>query len=569
MFAQRGRRWLVPVTMGVLACGGDSGSEPDPDPDPKVVATLQITAPNTELVPGQGVDLTVVARDAGGATVANPQIAWSTSASTIATVSGTGRVTAQGPGDARITATSGSASASVDFTVGEGRFIGNSGGTLIALDGAVRLVVPGGAVSTGTAFTAEVAATAPNAPRLIPGTAITINPSGTVFAAPATLQIRFPEGLGADVVIPRLRLARLVGGMWVESVPLPVDMTTRMAGAEIQQAGTWAVMEQPESLRGLAQVLGFEIGSEVNAQELRTDAPFRQNLAEHFNSVTPGNPMKFGPIHPAPNTYNFTDADLVVDFATTWGMEVHGHVLLWHSQQPGWVSTLQTRTEMLAALKSHIETVVGRYKGRLKTWDVANEMIADNGTGMRQTFWTTVIGPDVVDSAFVWANRVDPEARLFLNEYGAEGPNAKSDSLFALAKRLKAAGIPIHGVGFQAHFGTNFNAPSRAQMLANFQRFADEGFQIRVTELDVRIPNGADHLAQQATIYGNTIGACLDLPLCGTLTVWGHSDRYSWIPNFAPGFGRATPFDDALQPKPAYFALRDALAGAAPRPSRY
>ncbi len=328
MFARRGRRWLVPVTMGVLACGGDSGSEPDPpDPDP-TVATLQITAPNTSLVPGQGVDLVVVAKDAQGGTVTNPSINWTSSANAIATVSSTGRVSAQGPGDARITATSGSASASVDFTVGEGRFIGNSGGTLIALNGAVRLAVPGGAVATGTAFTAEVADNVPAAPRLVPGTAITILPSNTTFAAPAVLQIRYPDNLGADVVIPRLRLARLVGGTWVESVPLAVDMTTRMAGAEIQQAGTWAVMEQPESLRGLAQKFGFEIGTEVNAQELRTDAAFRQNLAEHFNSVTPGNPMKFGPIHPAPATYNFTDADLIVDFAEDWGMNVHGHVLV-------------------------------------------------------------------------------------------------------------------------------------------------------------------------------------------------------------------------------------------------
>ncbi len=221
---------------------------------------------------------------------------------------------------------------------------------------------------------------------------------------------------------------------------------------------------------------------------------------------------------------------------------------------------------MLAALKSHIETVVGRYRGRLKTWDVANEMIAVDGTGMRQSFWTTVIGPDVVDSAFVWANRVDPDAKLFLNDFNVEGLNPKSDSLFALAKRLKAAGIPIHGVGFQGHFRTDGGAPSRAQMQANFQRFAAEGFIVRVTELDVRMPDGADHLTQQATIFGNTIGACLDTATCGTVTIWGHTDRYSWIPGTFPGYGRAHPWNDALQPKPAYFALRDALAAAAPRP---
>ena len=545
MFDRVARHLLVALTLTALSCG-DSPSSPTPSPPPAVAASLELTLATTSLVPGQAETPQVIARDAQGGTITNAQIAWTSSATTVATVAATGRVTGVGVGTARITATSGSATATVDVTVGEGGYIGTNGGTLTGLGGRVRLVVPGAAVAAGTAMTVEVAENVPDAARLIPGTAIRLGPTATGFAIPATLRLRYPEGLESDVVIPRLRVARLVGAVWLEIDPLPVDQDGHMAGAAILQAGTYAVMKPPESLRGLAQQLGFEIGSEVNAQELRTDAGFRQNLAEHFSSVTPGNPMKFGPIHPQPNSYAFTDADVIVDFAEDWGMSVHGHVLLWHSQQPAWVSAGATRQSLLNALKSHIETVVGRYKGRVKTWDVANEVITDNGTGLRPTFWTTVAGPDVIDSAFVWTNRVDPEARLYLNEYNAEWINTKSDSLFALAKRLKAAGVPIHGVGFQAHFNTDIFSPSRAQMEANLDRFVAEGFAVRITELDVRMPNGVDHLLQQATVFRNTIEACLDSLACGTLTTWGSTDRYSWIPNFAPGYGRAHPFDDML-----------------------
>jgi endo-1,4-beta-xylanase len=555
--------FLCLVVSAVASCGDSTSSPQDPSP-PSRVASIDVTPLAAALVPGQSHDLESVARDSVGGTIGAAQISWSSSSVAVATVTGSGRVTAVAPGTASITASSGGVTASTDVTVGEGGFVGVGGGIVSALGGNVRLEVRPGGVTTGTAFTVGAASDVPGHDRLIAGTAVTVGPASVTFGTPAALRLRYPNGLGAGVVIPRLRLARLVDGAWQEIAPLPVDRDGRLAAGEILASGTYAVLTPPESLRGLAQLVGFEIASEVNPLELRTDPDFRQNLAEHFGSVTPGNPMKFGPIHPQPGTYNFADADLVVDFAESWGMAVHGHVLLWHSQQPAWLMAgSPTRTSLLAALEDHIETVVGRYRGRLRTWDVANEMIADDGSGLRPTFWTTIVGPDVVDSAFVWAHRADPDAKLYLNEYGAEWIQPKADSLLALAKRLKAAGIPIHGVGFQGHYGTNYYAPSRAEIEANLARFVDEGFDVRITEIDVRLPNGEDGLGAQATIFRDNIEACLTSPGCNALTVWGSSDRYSWIPNHAPGFGRAHPFDDALNPKPAYWALRDALAGAA------
>jgi len=158
----------------------------------------------------------------------------------------------------------------------------------------------------------------------------------------------------------------------------------------------------------------------------------------------------------------------------------------------------------------------------------------------------------------VWARRTDPNARLFLNDYSVETVNRKSDSLYALVVRLKASGIPIDGVGLQGHF--TLPGPNTAQLTANLTRFAAAGFDIRYTELDVRLVDGTDNLAAQGSVYGATIDACLAQPRCKALTTWGFTDRYSWIPGAFPGFGRALLFDQFFAPKPAYRALQDALA---------
>ncbi len=548
---------LALLSAFLLACGG---SPSDPNPPAPSVAVIEIGA-SGDLVPGQSQTLQVVARGANGNVIANPTIVWMSTNTNVATVAGIGVVTAVGPGTAEIKGAAGTVSATISISVVEGGYVGAAGGTVTALGGRVRLTIPAGALQAGTAITVKETATVPTGARLIPATAVTLEPAGISFNVPATLRLRYPAGLGSAVVIPRLRLARADGGTWQEFLPVPVDTTARLAGSAVTATGTYAVFAPAESLRGLAQMRNFVIGSEVNPQELRTDPAFAQNLAEHFSSLTPGNPMKFGPIHPNPTTYAFADADLIVDFAESWGMEIHGHVLLWHMQQPAWLTVgTPTRQSLLSALKSHIETVVGRYRGRLRTWDVANEMIATDGSGMRPSFWTTIIGPDVVDSAFVWAHRVDPDAKLYLNDFNVEFINAKSDSLLALAKRLKAAGIPIHGIGLQAHFttGPTFTFQPIAN---NIARFEAEGFDVRFTELDVRMPDGMDHLQNQAAQFGAVVEACLIRPRCDTVTVWGHTDRYSWIPAAFPGFGRAHPFDSQLMPKPAFWAIRNLLAG--------
>jgi endo-1,4-beta-xylanase len=301
------------------------------------------------------------------------------------------------------------------------------------------------------------------------------------------------------------------------------------------------------------------MGAAVDLDPLLMDPDYRETLEAQYGSITPENAMKFGIIHPALDGFDFEAADAIMAFAASRSMAVHGHTLLWHEQQPAWLQEgAPTREFLMAELESHVATVVGRYANAVASWDVANEVIAPDGGGLRETFWTSGGGADVVDSAFVWARRADPDAELFLNDTAVETIGPKSDALLALAVRLRDAGVPIDGVGFQAHL--TVPGPSREELQANMARFAAAGFDIRITELDVRIPDGTDLLAEQAEVYADVIGACLAEPRCRGVTTWGFTDRYSWIPGFYPGFGRALPFDSAYVPKPAYEAMARSLA---------
>jgi endo-1,4-beta-xylanase len=532
---------------------GCSGSEPTaPINQTPTVASITLSLTQVSLVPGQPQAVQATAKDAGGAVIASAPITWTSASNSIATVASDGRITAVGVGNTTVTAKAGSAEVNVAVTVTDGAYVTSNGGSFTLLGGKVQLDIPANAVATPTFLTARVEGAPPANSRLLAGTGVVIEPAVS-FSAIVRIRLAYSTPLGADVVEPQLRVGRFVTDAWRESPVIFVDRTNRRVSGLFAATGTFAVFVPQPSLRSYAQQRGLDIGAAVDIPEMQ-DTAFMRVLTAEFNSLTPGNAMKFGPIHPQPTTYSFANADTIVGLAVQNGMKIHGHVLVWHNQQPAWITAAtQTRATLLAALKDHIETVVGRYAGKISTWDVANEVIADDGTGFRKTFWMNVIGPDVLDSAFTWAHRRDPAAKLFLNDYNVEGVNRKSDSLFAVATRLKAAGIPIDGVGLQAHF--QLGAPTLAQMQANIARFANAGFDVRFTELDVRLADGTDGLAGQATIYANTLTACRAQPRCRALTVWGVTDKWSWIPGTFPGFGRALPFDASYAPKPAYNSL--------------
>ncbi|WP_229070397.1 endo-1,4-beta-xylanase [Actinoplanes sp. DH11] len=295
------------------------------------------------------------------------------------------------------------------------------------------------------------------------------------------------------------------------------------------------------------------------------DRKYRQVLAREFSSASPENQMKWEFIHPERHRYNFGPADAIVAFARRHGQVVRGHTLLWHSQNPAWLEEgTFTKAELRRILKEHIFTVVGRYRGKIQQWDVANEIFNENGEYRQENIFIRELGPGIVADAFRWAHQADPRAQLFLNDYGVEWPGVKVDAYHALASELLAARVPLHGFASQAHLSMRYGAPD--QLAAVLQRFDDLGLHTAITELDVRmdLPVTDEKLATQAVYYRTALDACLAVDGCNSFTIWGFTDKYSWVPVFFPAEGAATVMWDDFSRKPAYHTLRDTLA-AAPR----
>lgn len=319
----------------------------------------------------------------------------------------------------------------------------------------------------------------------------------------------------------------------------------------------------PTTVRAAAQASGRYFGTATDTPEL-SDAPYLAGLTGgEFGMLTPGNAMKWQFTEPSPGTFDFAAADTNVRTARQAGMRVRGHTLVWHSQLPGWVSALPSG-QVRAAMLQHVTTEATHFKGQVYAWDVVNEPFNENGTFRSSPFFVAM-GSSYIADALRAARAADPAAKLYINDYNVEGINAKSDALYALAKSLKASGVPLDGIGVQAHLSTKYGVPSGMQK--NLQRFADLGLDVAVTELDVRIPLPADatKLATQVSMYRSVVSACVAVARCVGITVWDWTDRYSWIPVFVPGEDLALPWDRDLKPKPAvYSALLTAFAAAAP-----
>ena len=290
------------------------------------------------------------------------------------------------------------------------------------------------------------------------------------------------------------------------------------------------------------------------------DTRYRDAFVQRFNSMTPENELKFAGIEPQEGVFEFAVADRMVDFAQQNGKEVRGHTLIWDGSNPSWLWTQTwTRDQAIAILERHVRTVVSRYAGRIKTWDVVNEPLNDDGS-LRQTLFAYYIGPDYIEIALRAAREADPNAKLVINDFNVERTNAKSDALLALAKDLKARGVPLDGVGMQAHVYGAWQA-AEADLRSNMERFGAAGLDVELTEMDVRL---SDLLpgSTQADVFGRYARVCRQVAACKKLTVWGVDDGNSWL-----GLAQAPLLLDAsFAPKPAYTAVSDELAlSAGPR----
>ncbi|KAJ3035980.1 hypothetical protein HDV00_003274 [Rhizophlyctis rosea] len=347
------------------------------------------------------------------------------------------------------------------------------------------------------------------------------------------------------------------------------------AALAVLAASSVNAASQPAPLKDLAAKHGIYVGTALSTGYLN-DAKWTAIFDREFNMVTPENDMKWEVTEPQPAVFNFTNSDIIVANAKKIGAHVRGHTFVWHSQLANWVtSKTYTKEEMEAIIVRHIRGEAGYYHGQLAQWDVVNELIDDSAAAnYRQD---PIYGfnydnsTDFIELAFRTAHEVDPTAKLFINDYNMEGEAPqKSDATYNLIKKLKAKGVPIHGLGAQAHMIVG-QVPST--MEATFKKFASLGVDVAITELDIRMdqPFTDDKLAQQGKDYEAVFRACLavnaaKLPgKCLGVTLWGISDNYSWIPGVFSTQGSALAWDENYQPKPAYDGIVRALTTNPPK----
>jgi len=230
---------------------------------------------------------------------------------------------------------------------------------------------------------------------------------------------------------------------------------------------------------GAALNLGQVMGREAGADSL---------LNLHFNSISPENGLKWGPVHPQECEYNFEFGDAYVALGERIGAFTIGHALVWHQQTPAWVFQDEagqplSSDALIARMEEHISTVVGRYKGKIDGWDVVNEAFEDDGT-WRKTHWYNTTGKEFIKAAFRKANEADPDVELYYNDYNVWIPE-KRKAILALAKELRAEGIRIDGIGMQGHY--RLNSPSLDQIEQAIVDIHAAGLQVHVTELDVDV----------------------------------------------------------------------------------
>jgi endo-1,4-beta-xylanase len=323
----------------------------------------------------------------------------------------------------------------------------------------------------------------------------------------------------------------------------------------------------------------FLFGVAVNMQQVNGVNPTESELiAKEFNSIVAENCMKPQPIHPEENRYEWIDADKVVAFGEKNKQAVTGHCLIWHSQIGKWFFVDDKGNDvspdiLKERMRKHINTIVGRYKGRIKGWDVVNEAFEDNGSYRNSKFYS-ILGKDFIRYAFQFAHEADPNAELYYNDYNVETP-AKCDAIVKLVKELKTAGVRIDAVGSQAHM--HMDSPTLDATEASFKKLKAAGVKILITEWDISIlpsPYSGANISTNFTYsremdpYREAVPdsvqqkwnrRVLDMfglflkynDVVDRVTVWGLNDAVSWLNNFPIRGRKDYPllFDRNNQPK--------------------
>lgn len=319
----------------------------------------------------------------------------------------------------------------------------------------------------------------------------------------------------------------------------------------------------------------FPVGAAVGIKNLSGNEAAL--IKKQFNSITAENAMKMGSLQPREGQFYWKDADSIVNFAVKNGIKIRGHNLCWHEQTPNWIFTGKDGKEvskavLLQRLKDHITTVVGRYKGKIYAWDVVNEAIDDDPNQfMRNSKWYQICGDDFIVKAFEYAHEADPNAKLYYNDYNTERPE-KRERIYKLLKSLKDRGMPIDGIGLQAHW--SLQEPTENELRTAIERYTSLGLKIQFTEVDMSIypweknkrprkPNESDQytasLEQKQTAQYAMVFKVFRAykGIITNVTFWNISDQHTWLDEY-PVMGRKNYpllFDVNLQPKKAYWEV--------------
>ena len=312
----------------------------------------------------------------------------------------------------------------------------------------------------------------------------------------------------------------------------------------------------------LYKLMPFPVGASLNANLMRNNSKYNGVVTREYNSITAENVMKFGALQPSQNNFNWTDADYLVSYAQQNNKRIHGHTLNWYNSLPSWVTNFSGDSAAWEnLLKTHIQTVVAHFKGKVASWDVVNEAFLDDGT-VRNSIWVQKLGADYVARCFQYAHEADPDALLFYNDYGHEYSAPKRAAILNMIASFKTRSIPIHGIGMQFHVT---HTQTDANIRDAVSDAASTGLKVHISELDVRVNNNkvqglvfTNALSTlQAARYKfivqtyNTIPASLKFGI----TTWNVGDADSWIPAWLGAPDWPLPFDANYLRKPAYYGI--------------
>ncbi|TDP00733.1 endo-1,4-beta-xylanase [Flavobacterium sp. 245] len=313
----------------------------------------------------------------------------------------------------------------------------------------------------------------------------------------------------------------------------------------------------------------FKIGAAVKMKDLQNEANFKNAVLKHYSQITAEFEMKMASIWTSSTAYNFTAADYLVGFAKDNNLEVHGHTLVWYDSFPEWFKNAKYDSIAFESkVKIYITDVVGRYKGRVKSWDVVNEVFADGGAMRNETVINSLFKDPIgfYGRCFRYAKAVDPDAKLFYNDYNVVLDAGKRASIKKMVTRFKANGVPIDGVGDQFHYATDTN---RQTMKTGFTDMASTGLLIHISELDIKVNTSksdsyvfTDAEAQkQSETYKYITSMYEELPQNQkfAISTWGVTDKYTWLTSFWHYKEYPLLLDADYNKKPAYQGFLEGL----------